>query len=110
MSFAAQKTGRVNAPPLQFGVGGVPYLDHAKVPEYTDWGHYGYVIEYDENYISHHKELCYLAIAQYDGDDYFYLFGCDADFEVISDSLHDSPKECKSVSCYVSEDTVWYKK
>ena len=86
------------------------FLDNARVLEYTDKGHYGYVIEYDENYVPHHKKLYYLAIARYDGDDCFYLFGCDADFEVISDGLYDSPEECKTCDCDVSEDTLWHKK
>ena len=86
------------------------YLDGARVLEYTDRGHYGYIIEYDENYVPHHKEQYYLAIARYDNDDRFYLFGCDDHYEVMSDSLCDSPEECKSIHCYVPENTVWHKK
>ena len=86
------------------------YLDNAKVLEYTDRGRYGYIIEYDENYVPHHKEQYYLAIARYDNDDRFYLFGCDDHYEVMSDSLCDSPEECESIHCYVPENTVWHKK
>ncbi len=34
-----------------------------------------------------------LAIAQYEGDISFYLFSCDAEWNVISDTLHNSLQE-----------------
>jgi hypothetical protein len=36
-----------------------------------------------------------LAICQYDGDDAFYLFGCDADWNVVTDTWHQTVEEAK---------------
>ena len=86
------------------------YLDGAKVLEYTEKGHFGFVTDYDENDTPMEKEICYFAIARYEGDSRFYLFGCDSTPEVFDDSLWDSPEECKDVISWLLEDTVWYKK
>ncbi len=86
------------------------YLDNAKVLEYTEKGHFGFITDYDEDNNPVEKELCYFAIAQYDDDRKFYLFGCDDTYEVQTDSLWDSPEECKRGDCYLPEDTVFHKK
>jgi hypothetical protein len=37
-----------------------------------------------------------LAICQFDGDDAFYLFGCDSDWNVVTDTWHQSLEEAQS--------------
>ena len=62
------------------------YLDGAKVLEYTDRGHYGFVTDFNEDDFPIEKEICYYAIAQYENDtDSFYVFSCDESFEVFGD-------------------------
>ncbi|WP_169091666.1 hypothetical protein [Paenibacillus sp. PL91] len=68
-------------------------LDGAKVLYFTDnqiTNDYGYVY-----YQEHEKTVIVtaLAIALYDGDNRFYLFSCDIDWNVIGDTLHDSLHE-----------------
>ena len=36
-----------------------------------------------------------LAICQYEGEDSFYLFGCDKDWQTITDSWHQTLAEAK---------------
>lgn len=36
-----------------------------------------------------------LAICQYEGDDSFYLFSCDENWHVVSDTCHDTLEEAK---------------
>jgi hypothetical protein len=36
-----------------------------------------------------------LAICQYDGEDAFYLFGCDAEWQTITDGWHQTLDEAK---------------
>ncbi|MCM3631636.1 hypothetical protein M3194_30545 [Paenibacillus glycanilyticus] len=74
-------------------------LDGAKVLYYTDnqiTNDYGYVF-----YQEHEEKVTVtaLAIAQYDGDNRFYLFSCDVDWNVISDTLHDSLQE--AIDCVI---------
>ena len=53
------------------------YLDGAKVLEYTDRGHYGFVTGFNEDDLPIEKEICYYAIAQYEKYlDSFYIFFC----------------------------------
>ena len=85
------------------------YLDNAKVLEYTDKGHYGFVSDYDENSNPIQRELCYFAIAQYDGDSDFYLFGCDESYEVWDDTLWWTLELCKTVYPPL-HGVVWHKK
>ena len=86
------------------------YLNNAKVLEYTEKGYFGFITDYDEDDNPIEKELCYFAIAQYDGDPKFYLFGCDDTYEVLTDSLCDAPEECKNDDCYLPEGTVFHQK
>ena len=81
------------------------YLDGARVLEYTDLGHYGFITDYDENNVPVEKEICYLAICQYSGDDAVYLFSCDTDCAVIAD-FSDDYKWLKAGH----PDSVWHEK
>jgi hypothetical protein len=43
-----------------------------------------------------HKDLAAgLAICQYDGEDAFYLFGCDANWNAVTDTWHQTVDEAK---------------
>ena len=86
------------------------YLDNAKVLEYTEKGHFGIITDYDEDNNPIEKELCYFAIAQYEGDCSFYLFGCDDTYEVLTDSLWNSPEECKKGGCDLPQGIVFHQK
>ena len=37
-----------------------------------------------------------LAICQYDGADGFYLFGCDSDWNTVTDTFHDTVEEAQA--------------
>jgi hypothetical protein len=37
-----------------------------------------------------------LAICKYDGDEGFYLFGCDATWNTVTDTLHESVEDAKA--------------
>ena len=82
------------------------YLDGAKVLEYTDAGHFGFITDYDDDDNPYEREICYLAICAYTGDPSRYLFYCDRYFEVISDFCGDSAAGYKD-SC---PDAVWHAK
>lgn len=70
-------------------------LDGACVLYYTPQDCYGTVC-YTTGEITDH--ICYLAICKYDNDTAYYLFGCNADHEVVSDSSWESIEECTSVA------------
>ena len=57
-------------------------LDNAKVLFYTPPGDYG-VLRLDTGEIDDH--ISYLAICQYPNSGEYYLFGCSAEYEVITD-------------------------
>lgn len=61
------------------------FLDGARVLKYTDHGHFGFITDYDADNAPIEKEIHYLAICQYTGDDAVYLFSCDEDHNVIFD-------------------------
>jgi hypothetical protein len=44
-----------------------------------------------------------LAICQYDGEDAFYLFGCDADWQSVTDTWHQSLDDAKQQAEYEYE-------
>jgi hypothetical protein len=44
-----------------------------------------------------------LAICQYAGEDAFYLFGCDADWESVTDTWHETLDEAKEQAEYEYE-------
>ena len=81
------------------------YLDGAKVLEYTDKGHFGFITDYDEDNVPIEKEIRYLAICQYTGEDAFYLFSCDEDHIVVFDH-EDAYVHLKDGY----PDSVWHKK
>ena len=86
------------------------YLDGAKVLEYTDRGHYGFVTDFNEDDLPIEKEICYYAIAQYENDtDSFYAFSCDESFEVFGDACLWTLEMCKNCA-NLPEDIVWHKK
>ena len=86
------------------------YLDGARVLEYTDRGHYGFVTDFNEDDLPIEKEICYYAIAQYENDtDSFYAFSCDESFEVFGDACLWTLEMCKNCA-NLPEDIVWHKK
>ena len=72
------------------------YLDGAKVLEYTEKDHFGFITDYDEDGNPSEREIRYLALCVYTGHDGCNLFYCDADFDVISDAYGDSAVELKN--------------
>ena len=70
-------------------------LDGAKVLFYTSKGNYG-VMRYTTGEVF--DNILYYAICKYENDTRFYLFGCNADFEVITDCLWDSVEECQHIA------------
>lgn len=81
-------------------------LDGAAVLMYTEKGDYGAAAyEAGERY----DTLCYYAIARYDTDSSYYLFGCNTDFDVISDYLCDSIDDCKNIVTDHSHDVLWHR-
>ena len=72
------------------------YLDGAKVLEYTEAGHFGFITDYDDEDNPYEREIRYLALCVYTGDANCFLFYCDENFEVISDFCGDTIAGFKS--------------
>ncbi len=53
-------------------------------------------------------EIEYYAICKYEKDNGYYLFKCDARFEVQSDSIFDSVEECKNA--FYNGNLIWISK
>ena len=53
--------------------------------------------------------LCYYAIAKYEADDSYYLFGCNSNFAVISDYVCDSIDDCKNIVASHGYNVQWLK-
>lgn len=70
-------------------------LDGAEVLYFTSQSSFGPVY-YSTGGIADH--ICYLAICKYKNGDAFYLFGCNSDYEVVSDSPWGSIKECMRIA------------
>lgn len=70
-------------------------LDNASVLYYTPENCYGEVY-YKTGELA--EQIRYLAICKYENDTSYYLFGCNADQEVVSDSLWESADECMCVA------------
>ena len=66
-------------------------LDNAKVLYYTPAGDYGAVYWITGEIAEH---IVYLAICRYPASSEYYLFGCNAEYEVVSDSPFADPQEC----------------
>ena len=71
------------------------FLDGAKVLEHTKAGYFGFITDYDDDGTPYEREVRYLAICAYTGHDGYYLFSCDEDCDVVSDSLWDSVEQIK---------------
>lgn len=85
------------------------FLDGARVLEYTEMGHFGFITDYDENDVPFEKEICYLAVCRYDDTPEYYIFSCDSNFDVISDGCFRSIEICKT--CHeLSSTAIWHKK
>lgn len=82
------------------------FLDGAKVLEYTDAGHFGFITDYDDAGNPLEREIRYLALCAYTGAADCYLFYCDENFDVISDFFGDTMAGFKN-SC---PRAVWYTK
>ena len=78
-------------------------LDGAQVLFYTHQNNYG-VIRYTTGAIAHFVQ--YLAICKYENDTSYYLFACDADCEVVGDSLWGSVEECMDIARSVYCDCI----
>ena len=79
-------------------------LDNACVLYYTLQDNYGTVC-YTTGEIA--DCIRYLAICKYENDTAYYLFGCNAELAVVSDSPWESIEECKctaeaSYDCVIS--------
>ena len=50
-----------------------------------------------------------LAICQYEGEDSFYLFGCDEDWNSVTDTWHESVEDAKAQAEFEYEgvNTTW---
>ena len=81
-------------------------LDGAKVLYYTDKANYGEV-RYPDGTICDY--ISYLAICVYPKDQSYYVFGCDEDYEVVSDDLWDSVEECKKITDTLYPNVKWIK-
>lgn len=85
-------------------------LDNAKVLFYTPKGNYGDLFWDDGTIAAHYS---YLAICKYDGDNGFYLFKCNGNYEVETDNLFDSINECmktKAAGSKDNSDVLWISK
>ena len=70
-------------------------LDGARVLYYTQQNYYG-TVDYPNREIADY--ICYLVICKYENDAQYYLFGCNADYEVVSDSPWESVEQCMSIA------------
>lgn len=70
-------------------------LDNAQVLYYTPLDNYGETY-YTAGEIADH--IKYLAICKYENDHSYYLFGCNINYEVVSDSPWESIQECMNVA------------
>ena len=71
-------------------------LDDARVLYFTAKSSYGTVC-YTSGETAH--QICYLAICKYENDNNYCLFGCDENYNVLSDSSWCSVEECMKVAC-----------
>ncbi|MBQ4282936.1 MAG: hypothetical protein IJB96_03300 [Lachnospira sp.] len=70
-------------------------LDGAKVLYFTPKDDYGVMYDTLGNVVAHFK---YLSICKYDNSEGYYLFDCDENYEVVSDSVWESIEMCMSVA------------
>lgn len=80
-------------------------IDGAKVLYYTPQDNYG-AIKYPNGEIADYFR--YLAICRYSNEEQYYLFRCNEEYEVVSDSVWDSIDECMKVAASsYRENIVW---
>ena len=83
-------------------------LDGAKVFFFSSKDDYGVMFDTEGNEVALFK---YLAICKYDNSEGYYLFKCNEEYEVESDSLWDSIEMCMSVaSASYSKKIMWIEK
>jgi len=70
-------------------------LDGAKVLLFTPKDDYGIMYDTTGNAVAYFK---YLSICKYGNREGYYLFKCNEEYEVVSDSLWDSIEMCMSVA------------
>jgi len=81
-------------------------LDNAKVLYYTQENDYG-AIRFPNGEIA--DTFKYLAICKFENDESYYLFCCNKNFEVVSDTLWQSIEKCMSVASSYKENIEWIK-
>lgn len=82
-------------------------LDNAKVIFYTDKDFFG-TVNYTTGEVF--ENICYLAICAYPNATDFYLFYCNGEFEVITDTLCDSIEDCMEIANHRKNDIAWRRK
>jgi hypothetical protein len=80
-------------------------LDGAEVLYYTDKYDFGVVANTDG---IDPEYVCYLSICKYKNEDGYYLFLCDENYEVITDDLLYTIKECFEFARYRKENIIWH--
>lgn len=84
------------------------FLDGASVLFFSHKDDYGIMCNTDGNVVAHFK---YLAICKYDDGEGYYLFKCNEEYEVVSDSLWDSIEMCMRVTSEsYSKKIIWVEK
>ncbi len=81
-------------------------LDNAKVLYYTSKDNYG-VIRWPDGETA--DAYGYLAICKYENDENYYLFCCDANYEVVTDAAWESIEKCIQVASAYKENIAWIK-
>lgn len=83
-------------------------LDGAKVLFFTLKDDYGIMYDTTGNAVEYFK---YLAICKYDNGEGYYLFKCNEEYEVVSDSLWESINMCMGVAnTSYGENILWIEK
>ena len=80
-------------------------LDGAKVLYYTSQDNYG-AIKYPNGEIA--ERYHYLAICKYTKDENYYLFCCNENYEVVSDSLYGSIEECMRIATLSYKENIFW--
>ena len=81
-------------------------LDNARVLYHTPPGRYG-DLRLTTGEIEDH--IVYLAVCQYPNDGKYYLFGCNAEYEVITDWLCETLQEAMNASRTEQNEIIWIK-
>ncbi|MBE6812054.1 MAG: hypothetical protein E7523_04140 [Ruminococcaceae bacterium] len=81
-------------------------LDKAEVLYYTHKDDYGVIRFPDCEKADLYR---YLAICKYANDNNYYLFCCNENFEVVSDTAWDSAEQCMQIAASYKTDIEWIK-